>query len=197
MASRSPSPAPLAWPADGGGLHRFVGVSLLAHGLALGAFFHFWPEFPLDRIIRPLTIALRPAVAVPLATPAVRSARAHPTASHPGATATRVAPSPSANLALPPTIDAAELVARARDEIDTTSRRLTADPMFAPPPPPTAGTTPLARATARPELAVRQIGDGLLRVDTAVGTRYCLQRLPEAATRDIPSPVMAVPMACP
>lgn len=52
------------------------------------------------------------------------------------------------------------------------------DPMFAPAARQPVAATPLERTTAD-------------------GRRHCLQDLPEAATRDIPTPVLAVPMNCP
>ena len=54
-----------------------------------------------------------------------------------------------------------------------------------------------ALATAARAQTVEQLAGQLVRVTTADGRRYCLQGLPEAATRDIPTPVLSIPMNCP
>ncbi|MBS1145400.1 MAG: hypothetical protein H6R14_2806 [Proteobacteria bacterium] len=43
---------------------------------------------------------------------------------------------------------------------------------------------------------IEQRGAHLMRVTNADGSQYCLQRLPEVATRDIPTPLLSVPMKC-
>ena len=89
------------------------------------------------------------------------------------------------------------MIERGKADIDAASRRQMLDPMFAPAALQAATATPLERATARREQRIERLAGPLIRVTTASGQRYCLQALPEAATRDIPTPVMAVPMACP
>lgn len=70
------------------------------------------------------------------------------------------------------------------------------DPMFAPAARHTSAKTPLERATARAETKIEELGPALFRVTSADGSHYCLQRLPEIATRDIPGPLVGVPMKC-
>ena len=69
--------------------------------------------------------------------------------------------------------------------------------MFAPPAPYQAMATPLERATARHEAKVEMIRDDTLRHTNADGRSYCLQKPPDAATRDGPVPITLVPMYCP
>ena len=96
-----------------------------------------------------------------------------------------------------PRPDTQAMIERGKAEIEAASRRQMLDPMFAPAARPPAAATPLERATAGQGTSVEQLAGGLVRITTAEGRRYCLQGLPEAATRDIPTPVLAVPMNCP
>ncbi len=89
------------------------------------------------------------------------------------------------------------MIERGKADLDAASRRQMLDPMFAPADRQTTRLSPLERATARPGQTVEQFAGQLTRVTTADGRRYCLQALPEAATRDIPTAVIAVPMNCP
>jgi len=73
----------------------------------------------------------------------------------------------------------------------TASRRQAIDPMFAPP---VVLSSP--PASAMPEIRVEPQGDGLFRVALPGGRHYCLQHLPEVATRDIPGGAVSVPLAC-
>ena len=89
------------------------------------------------------------------------------------------------------------MIERGKTEIDTASRRRMLDPMFAPPAPRRPAATPLERATARPEAKTEMIRDDILRHTDADGRSYCLQKPPDAATRDGPVPITLVPMLCP
>ena len=89
------------------------------------------------------------------------------------------------------------MIERAKTEIDTASRRRMLDPMFAPPAPYRPPATPLERATAKHEARVEMIRDDTLRHTNADGRSYCLQKPPDAATRDGPVPITLVPMYCP
>lgn len=89
------------------------------------------------------------------------------------------------------------MIERGKAEIDTASRRRMLDPMFAPPAPHRPAATPLERATARPEAKTEMIRDDILRHTDADGRSYCLQKPPDAATRDGPVPITLVPMLCP
>jgi len=89
------------------------------------------------------------------------------------------------------------MIARGKADLDAASRRQMLDPMFAPAVRQAAAASPLERATAGQQQTVEQLAGQLIRVTTADGRRYCLQALPEAATRDIPTAVVAVPMNCP
>jgi hypothetical protein len=103
-----------------------------------------------------------------------------------------LAPEPTA-----PRPDTQAMIERGKADIEAASRRQMLDPMFAPAARHAVAATPLERATAGRAQRVEQLAGGLVRVTTADGRRYCLQDLPEAATRDIPTPVLAVPMNCP
>lgn len=96
--------------------------------------------------------------------------------------------------------NAQTLIARGKAMLDTDSRRMMADPMaqtrFASPAN-AIKPTPLEQATATRAQSIENLDGKLIRVTTASGKRYCLQGLPEVATRDIPSPVLSVPSNCP
>ncbi len=72
------------------------------------------------------------------------------------------------------------------------------DPMFAPPPA-NRPMTPsvLARALAPGTQRVEQLADGMLRVTASNGRQYCLQAIPEVASRGLPQPPTSVPTNCP
>lgn len=104
-------------------------------------------------------------------------------------------PRPSAQSA--PRPDTLAMIERGKADIEAESRRQMLDPMFAPAARHQAAASPLERATAGRTPTVDQLAGQRLRVTTADGRRYCLQALPEVATRDIPTPVLAVPTNCP
>ena len=89
------------------------------------------------------------------------------------------------------------MIERGKAEIEAASRRWMLDPMFAPPAPYRPPVTPLERATAKHEARVEMIRDDTLRHTNADGRSYCLQKPPDAATRDGPVPITLVPMYCP
>jgi hypothetical protein len=198
------------WPAErsdsGARLWRLVLVSLLAHGLALLIWPGFRPFFPTDGNLSPLRLELRrpakPAEPAEPLPPSLPRAIAMPGRAI-GSKATPAAPTVvegnhvMAGSTPDPTPSATELLERSRAEISSASRRQMLDPMFAPASQQAAKATPLARATAPARQTVEEIGDNLLRVTTAHGQRYCLQKLPEVATRDIPGQVLSIPMTCP
>ena len=89
------------------------------------------------------------------------------------------------------------MIERGKAEIESASRRQMLDPMFAPPTPNRPPATALERATARHETRIEMIRDDTLRQTNADGSSYCLQKPPDAATRDGPVPITLVPMYCP
>jgi hypothetical protein len=198
------------WPTDAArgqrSLRRFVLLSLLAHGMALMLWPHFRPFSTVDRNRLPLSIHWRP-LAPPAAhqpsiqhdsTPAPGSGE--PRHARPRQPASPAVATSSPIQAVPPTArqpDAHDMIERGKAEIDTASRRRMLDPMFAPPAPHRPAATPLERATARPEATTEMIRDDILRHTNADGRSYCLQKPPDAATRDGPVPITLVPMLCP
>ena len=203
MPSLLLSPVFPGWPAESadGGLRRFVAISLLAHGLALSVHSDFWPLFPVDRSIQPISVRLapvrRPSELAPSPQPDPRPSAVSKPSRRPERQA-----GPSETSAGPPVHTASRpdtlaMIERGKADIDAASRRQMLDPMFAPAVLQAATATPLDQATARRELRIERLDSHLIRVTTASGQRYCLQALPEAATRDIPTPVLAIPMNCP
>ena len=89
------------------------------------------------------------------------------------------------------------MIERGKAEINAASRHRMFDPMFAPPAPHRPAATPLERATTRHEAKVEMIRDDMLRHTNTDGRSYCLQKPPDAATRDGPVPITLVPMFCP
>jgi len=200
-----------SWPAEprGGehlrrfGLHYFVLLSLLVHGLALLLKFDFRPFLPVDRGTSQLDILLAPArhpdIAKPPASPELIG--------HPhqitGSKLTRQTPVRAAQIDMAPPVqpsppaDARTLIERGKAMLDASSRRQMVDPMFAPPAKKTAVASPIERATAVRSQTIEDLGDKLIRITTGSGRRYCLQGQPEVATRDIPTQVLTVPTNCP
>lgn len=209
------------WPAEsrfGGsrwrrfGLPQFLLLSVLVHGLALLVNPDFQPFFPVDRSTSKISAELRAVRPIP-DSPAEWAPKRAPQNARPSSVARNVSnlpavshpdPTPppgSIHLTQPPPltpVDTGGLLERSKTELNAAGRRQMLDPMFAPsarhaPPP-----TPLERATATvvSETKFEQRGPDLLRVTHADGRRYCLQRLPEVATRDIPGQVLAVPTNC-
>ncbi len=101
------------------------------------------------------------------------------------------APDSEPSAAVTPPFSARAAIEQARSEIATASRRRAIDPMSAP----LAVASP-ASGKAVPEVRVETLGDGLFRITAAGGWHYCLQRLPEVATRDIPGGAVSVPQSC-
>lgn len=206
MPTLSLCPANPGWPAEktdsGRLLRRFVGVSLLAHGLVLSMQFQFWPFFEGDRSIRPLSVQLRPASQgsehapgpLPVSQPSAAGRSSQHLAERP---AEPMEASPRPPVQAPSRLDTLAMIARGKADIDADSRRQMLDPMFAAAARQPTTVTPLERATAARAQTVEQLAGQLVRVTTADGRRYCLQGLPEAATRDIPTPVLSIPMNCP
>lgn len=93
--------------------------------------------------------------------------------------------------------DGASWLEQAKSALIEESRQRMRDPMFAPAARKEAPPSPLARATARPVPGEKMLGDGILQLTTAEGKVHCLQRPPEAASRDIPGGTMAIPVTCP
>jgi hypothetical protein len=197
------------WPAEqrrGASLRRsalpwFVLLSLLVHGLSLQLKFDFWPIFPVDRGRSNLSVKLKSNRSVPSgeAEPASRQAVAKPLTSHVARPADHSAAAiPEAiQIRQPPaSIDRADLIERSKAELDTASRRQMLDPMFAPTARKAPEATPLERATAITGMKIEERGTDVMRVTNADGSHYCLQHLPEIASRDIPGPLVSVPMKC-
>lgn len=200
------------WPAEhrGGerlrrfGVLHFVLLSLLVHALTLLLKFDFRPIFPVDRGRSNLSVELPPIGQIPPGpaarepTGAARKSAVDNTGNRP----TTIYPSPATMPERvqmhpsPTAIDATDLIERSKAELNAASRRQMLDPMFAPAAPHAPAKTPLERATARAETKIEELGPSLFRVTHADGSRYCLQRLPEIATRDIPVPLVGVPMKC-
>lgn len=208
---------PVEWRRGGGrwrrfGLPQFLVFSVLVHGLALLVNPDFRPFSPVDRSTSKISAELRAVRPIP-DSPAELAPKRAPQYSRPSSVARNVsklpavshpAPTPppdSIHLTQHPPlkpVDTGDLLERSKAELNAAGRRQMLDPMFAPsarhaPPP-----TPLERATTSvvSETKIEQRGPDLLRVTHADGRRYCLQRLPEVATRDIPGQVLAVPMHC-
>jgi hypothetical protein len=189
------------------GLPYFVLASVLVHGLALLLKFDFRPFFPVDRGTSRLDILLAPALHPDVAKPpenpelighphqVTRNNPHRETAVQPA----RIEMAPSSPQSPPSAAeeDAGTLIARGKAMLNTSSRRQMVDPMFAPSAEKYAAASPIERATAIRDQTIEHLGDRLIRVTTAGGQRYCLQGLPEAATRDIPVPVLSVPGNCP
>lgn len=93
--------------------------------------------------------------------------------------------------------EGASRLEQAKSALAEESRQRLRDPMFAPAARKEAPPSPLARATARPEPGEKMLGDGILQLTTAEGKVHCLQRPPEAASRDIPGGTWAIPVTCP
>ncbi|MBS1159560.1 MAG: hypothetical protein H6R15_1979 [Proteobacteria bacterium] len=93
--------------------------------------------------------------------------------------------------------DGASRLEQAKSALAEESRQRLRDPMFAPAARKEAPPSPLVRATARPEPGEKMLGDGILQLTTAEGKVHCLQRPPEAASRDIPGGTWAIPVTCP
>jgi hypothetical protein len=89
------------------------------------------------------------------------------------------------------------MIERGKADLDAASRRQMLDPMFAPVARQATAASPLERATVSRTQSVEQLAGQMIRVTSADGRRYCLQALPEVATRDLPTPAVAVPMNCP
>ena len=199
------------WPAEkrGGahlrrfGLPYFVLFSLLAHGLALLLKLEVRPYFPIEVGKANLSVELRPRRQIPFLQPdlpprvlpkapaisAARSTNSLPTATTPKPGTIQMRQPPAG-------IDTTDLIARSKAELNAASRRQMLDQMFAPSARHAPQATPLERATAIADTKIEERGAYVMRVTNADGSRYCLQRLPEIATRDIPGPVIGVPMKC-
>lgn len=217
MPTRPLHPACPGWPVDRSGdesgrrLRRIVALSVLAHGLALGLKFQFWPKFAIDRApkevplgygTQPISVRLapprQPSEATPEAPPEHRlSATAGQPSRSPARPAAQLEKAATVPEPTAPHIDAQTMIARAKADIAAESRRQMLDSMFAPAARQPTAASPLERAVAPRMQTVEQLAGQRLRVTTADGRRYCLQSLPEAATRDIPTPVIAVPTNCP
>jgi hypothetical protein len=206
MPTLSLNPACPGWPAEktdsGRRLRRFVGVSLLAHGLVLSMHFQFWPFFEGDRSIRPLSVQLKSASQVSENAPGPLPDSRQLAAGRPSQGLAERPAGPMEASPRPPEpttsrSDTQAMIARGKADIEADSRRQMLDPMFAAAARQPATVTPLERATAARAQTVEQLAGQLVRVTTADGRRYCLQGLPEAATRDIPTPVLSIPMNCP
>lgn len=213
------NPVTPGWPDDPGAsgrrLRRFVGVSLLAHGLALFLKFQFWPLLPAQGAataglsgydIQPISVRLAPAgrasensaslpppTSPPTSSPA--SGRSPPRAPGLPAGLMDIRPQPPESTA--PRPDAQAMIELGKAEIAADSRRRMLDPMAAPAARPAIAAGPLERATAVRAQAVEPLAGQRVRVTTADGRRYCLQALPEIVTRDLPAPAIAVPTNCP
>lgn len=177
------------------GVQYFVLLSLLVHALTLLLKFDFRPIFPVDRGRLNVSVQLPPVghtPAIPLITTA-DNPKHLPTAARPSPLpapdSVRMPPSPT-------TIDTTDLIERSKAELNAASRRQMLDPMFAPAARHQPATTPLERATARTETKIEELGPSLFRVTHANGRRYCLQRLPDIVNRDLPGPLVGVPMNC-
>ncbi len=208
---------PVEWRLGGSrwrrfGLPQFLLLSVLVHGLALLVNPDFQPFFPVDRRTTTFSAELKIASQKP-AEPGEFAPKRAPQYAQPSSVARNVSKLPAVShpnptpppgniyLTQPPPltpVDTGDLLERSKAELNAAGRRQMLDPMFAPsarhaPPP-----TPLERATATvaSETKIEQRGPDLLRVTHADGRRYCLQRLPEVATRDIPGQVLAVPTNC-
>lgn len=198
---------------DGGGsLRYFALVSLLAHGLLLVLSAEkIRPFLSVDRNRPPLLVELKQGL-----TPIERAPASAPgrTEAQPPAKVSRLSaapitlpvptggsegpdPPPARGVSNLGQIDGGELLAISKAEIASASRRHMLDPMFAQAAQQRSRPSPLERATEKSGEMIERLGDDLLRITTNSGQRYCLQRLPEFATRDSPLPVMAVPMHCP
>lgn len=202
-----------SWPAEGrnsgGRLRRLVLVSLLAHGVVVLIWPGIRPFSPAGESQHALRLELSqpekpaspvrppPAFPRPTSSPLPRNTGSKGTAPAPAIVeeSARISAAPAAAPEASP--GTADLLARSKAEINNASRRQMLDPMFAPARQPATKATALARATAQTGQAIEEIGDNLLRVTSANGQRYCLQKLPEIATRDIPGPLLSVPMNCP
>jgi hypothetical protein len=196
-------------PRSGGHLRRFglpyfVLLSLLVHGLALLMRFDLRPLFAVEEGKTNLSVELRrgrnkpsllPELALPNQPPkppAVSTARginSQPNAASPTLGAFQMRQPPVA-------IDTTDLVERSKAELNAASRRQMLDPMFAPASHHASRATPLERAAAIADTKIEERGASVMRVTNADGSHYCLQRLPEIATRDIPVPVLSVPLKC-
>ena len=197
-----PSPG---WPADDrrdaawrrAGLPFFILLSLVVHGLGLQLKFQFWPKFPVDRENRPFRAELKAAQVnpSPQAAPAslAAPAKARPGGHFMAPVPASAAPPAAFTLRQPP---ASDLVERAKAELRAASQRQMLDPMFAPVARPATRASPLERTIAVGEQKIEQRGADLFRVTNPDGSQYCLQRPSEVATRDIPVPVISVPMKC-
>jgi len=198
------------WPTEAArgqrSLRRFIVISLLAHALAVALWPHFRPFSAVDRNRPPLAIHLRPLA--PPAAPAPSSPQDFIPAPGSGephrARPRQASPAPAVTSSIveiaPPGArqpDAHEMIERGKAEIDAASRRQMLDPMFSPPAPYRPPATPLERATTKREARVEMIRDDTLRHTNADGRSYCLQKPPDAATRDGPVPITLVPMYCP
>jgi hypothetical protein len=199
------------WPAEkrGGahlrrfGLPYFVLFSLLAHGLALLLKLEVRPHFPIKVGKANLSVELRPPRQIPTQQPDL-TPRALPKTrvfNSPRSTdnlTTAATPRPGTiEMRQPPAgIDTTDLIERSKADLNAASRRQMLDPMFAPSARHAPQATPLERATTIADTKIEERGAYVIRVTNADGSRYCLQRLPEIATRDIPVPLVGVPMKC-
>jgi len=187
-------------------LRRFIVISLLAHALAVALWPHFRPFSAVDRNRPSLMILLRPLAPPAASEPSIQhDLMPAPGSSEPYRAQPRQAsPEPTVASSVvevtPPGArqpDAHDMIERGKAEIDAASRRRMLDPMFTPPAPYRPPATPLERATAKQEARVEMIRDDTLRHTNADGRSYCLQKPPDAATRDGPVPITLVPMYCP
>ncbi len=198
------------WPTEAArgqrSLRRFIVISLLAHALAVALWPQFRPFSAVDRNRPPLAIDFRPVAPPAALTPSIpHDLMPAPGSSEAGRTRPRLAlPAPAGASSfveiIPPGTpqpDAHDMIERGKAEIDATSRRQMLDPMFSPPAPYRPPASPLERATAKREAKVEMIRDDTLRHTNADGRSYCLQKPPDAATRDGPVPITLVPMYCP
>lgn len=176
-------------------------ASLLLHGSFL--IFRSRPTPPHSGGAPRLSLYLRPEARPPTA-----PGRHEPSGKLRGepliaATRPHAIPAPSAEY--PPPIapapqrpgDGAGRLEQAKSALAEESRQRLRDPMFAPAARKEASPSPLAHATARPEPGEKMLGDGILQLTTAEGKVHCLQRPPEAASRDIPGGTLAIPVTCP
>ncbi len=171
-----------------------LAVSLLLHGMAAWLLpGHRLPLSSAGQALE-LRLSLRPPIAPPLAaatsaTPA-RRGRTQVAPAKPASVQTTALDSAPPAAVMPP-FSARAAIEQARSEIAAASRHRAIDRMSAP----LAAVSP-ASGKAVPEVRIETLGDGLFRITAAGGRHYCLQRLPEVATRDIPGGAVSIPLNC-
>lgn len=167
-----------------------LAVSLLLHSMAVWLLpGHRLPLLPVGHPLE-LRLTLRPPIAAATSAAAARRGRPQVAPAKPASAQTTV-PNNAPPAAVAPPFSARAAIERARSEIAAASRRQAIDPMSRP-----LALIPDASGKAAPEVRVETLGDGLFRITAAGGRHYCLQRLPEVATRDIPGGAVSVPLSC-